>query len=193
MKQIKVFALFNLIILLSFVILFLTSSDCRKNNSFFCRNNNYKNITEFSVEVETTTENGIPVDTSGQEVDLDQIDELTIQLEECLDIVIPRDCFIVKVAPNWYNSQCSGQEVFPCNTPISVCLAKEDITIDDLCLLPLGEECPPNKCRCACRATIQDNFIIVTTPDLRLYKAELARMVLGINNPWTAEYSHCLR
>lgn len=114
-----------------------------------------------------------------EELDQEELDRQTASLEECLEISIERECLTVKVAPDWYISPCSGQEIFPCAMPKEVCLNK-GLTEEDL------ERCP-----CSCRAIIQDENTIIVTPNLFLYRGELARMVTGVNNPWR-DYSHCL-
>lgn len=145
-----------------------------------CYHNNYLNITDYQVHVDSITPHGIKVDSSGEEVDLREIDRQVDALEECLETSIQRTCLRIKVAPDWYISECSGQQLFPCDINDQVCLDK-GLTEEDL------EICP-----CNCRATIQDENTIIVTPDLRLLRGELARMITGINNPWIPEISPCL-
>jgi hypothetical protein len=121
---------------------------------------------------------GIRVDSSGEQIDLTELDRQTNMLEDCLGIPVNTDCITVKVAPDWYISPCSGQQLFPCNVDDQLCLDKG---------VELTEEC-----QCNCRAIIQDENTIIVTPDLYLYRTELARMITGINNPWIEGVSHCL-
>jgi hypothetical protein len=144
-----------------------------------CYRNGYGNITSYEVDPAIITAGGIRVDDPLRELDLEELDRQTDFLEDCLEIPIERDCLTVKVAPDWYISPCSGQELFPCEMPEQVCLDKE-LTEEDL------EVCP-----CSCRAIIQDETTVVVTPNLLLYRGELARMITGENNPWP-NYSHCL-
>ncbi len=143
-----------------------------------CYNNHYLDITTYDISQNLSTTNGIKVDDPQRELDLAELDRQTTSLEECLRITVNRQCLIVKVAPDWYTSPCSGQQLFPCDIPISVCEDKG---------ITLTEECP-----CNCRAIIQNENTIIVTPDLLLYRAELARMVTGVNNPWVPTLSHCL-
>jgi hypothetical protein len=147
----------------------------------YCYWNGYMNITSYVVNPTTMTEGGIRVDDPEEQLDLDELDRQTDSLEECLGMTIERDCLTVKVAPDWYISECSGQELFPCEMPDSVCLSPDKgLTEEDL------ERCP-----CNCRAIIQDETTVIVTPNLLLYRGELARMVTGENNPWP-NYSSCL-
>lgn len=176
-----------------------------------CYWNNYRNITGYNINPSTETPNGIAVDTSGFDVDLEEIDRQVDSLENCLrtafaenpfideetaelqdcridgyefrtefdpEITINRDCLVVKIATDWSVSPCSGQQVFPCNIDPAVCEAKG---------IEVTEECP-----CMCRSMIQDENVIITTPDLYLFRGELARMITGCNNPWFDPVSQCL-
>ncbi len=144
-----------------------------------CYRNGYPNITSYEINQTGITTGGVNFDDPLEELDVEELDRQTDYLEECLELTIERTCLLVKVAPDWYYSDCSGQQLFPCDIDIQVCLDKE-LTLEDL------DECP-----CNCRATIQDDNTIIVTPDLLLYRGELARMVIGENNPWL-NYSSCL-
>jgi hypothetical protein len=159
------------------LVLTLFLFNCPDEN---CYPNNYPNITSYEINITNTTNTGINIDDPLEEIDIEELERQTSALEECLGVTIDRNCLLVKVAPDWYISPCSGNQLFPCNINIQECLDK-GLTLEDL------EECP-----CNCRARIQDNNIIIVTPDLLIYRGELARMVLGVNNPWP-RYSHCLQ
>ncbi|MEA3272143.1 MAG: hypothetical protein U9P90_00570 [Patescibacteria group bacterium] len=176
-----------------------------------CYYNNYQNITDYGISPNTETPNGIAVDTSEFDVDLEEIDRQVDSLESCLreafaenslideetavaqdcrvdgfglrrefdlEFTINRDCLIVKIASDWSVSSCSGQQVFPCDINPAVCEAKG---------IEVTDECP-----CMCRSMLQDENTVVTTPNLYLFRGELARMVTGCNNPWFAPISQCL-
>lgn len=173
-----------------------------------CYVNHYRNITNYDVIPETLTPNDVLVDTSGFDVDLAEIDRQIDEMEVCVqnalfdgidmptaqaqgcrdsnlnyrtdftDISVRRECLTVKIAPDWYVSACSGQEVFPCDIPPQVCIDKG---------LEITDECP-----CRCRSAIQDENVVVTTPNLYLFRGELARMITGCNNPWFGAVSRCL-
>ena len=85
-------------------------------------------------------------------------------------------CLVVKVAPDWRISPCTGSEVFPCNVPFASCAAK-------------GQT--PNSCPCSCRAIIQDQGIIVTTPNLELFPGQLTTVLTGCFNPWVFPLNEC--
>lgn len=156
----------------------LVLSCASKHTNLQCYDNRYMNITSYEVEPSVVTESGIWVDPSGYQVDLIELDRQVDDFEECSGFTVKRNCLTVKIASDWYVSPCSGQQVFPCRINPRVCTDKD---------IEITEECP-----CRCRAMIQDENTIVTTPNLYLFRGELARMVLGINNPWVDGISHCL-
>ncbi len=88
-----------------------------------------------------------------------------------------RSCMLVKLAPDWYTSKCSGEQIFPCNVPLVSCTSKGFI--------------PTAECPCACRAMIQDNTTIIVTPNLKLLPAYLTTLLTSCNNPWTETLAKC--
>ena len=144
------------------------------NCSFNGYNYPFDTITNYNVNINKVSPDGIQVDDERNELNLLELDRQTNALEKCLGITIYRTFFKVKVAPDWYISKCSGQQLFPCDDDGHGCEDKD---------LPITEECP-----CNCRARIQNNNIIVVTPNLLLYRAELARMVTKRNNPWSYDW-----
>lgn len=138
-----------------------------------CYHNNYLNVTDYEIQPDLITLGGVEVDTSWQEVNIIAIDQAVEELEECLSTDIRRECLTIKIAPDWYTSPCSGEQLFPCRISEVVCLDKGVV--------------PTKLCPCNCRAVIQDETTIITTPNLLLLKAELARMITGVNNPWVDE------
>jgi hypothetical protein len=89
----------------------------------------------------------------------------------------PRSCVVVKVAPDWRRSPCSGEQVFPCWVGDGPCLAK-------------GEQ-PSPECPCSCRAVIQNQDVVVTTPDLRLFPAALVSLATDCDSPWSGRLKSC--
>ncbi len=167
-----------------------------------CYHNNYQTLKRYPVNFTQMTSMGIGVDSTGQKVDLAIIDRLTSQLDICLeksfkanptitselakkadcrtDVGVPRvrfdniyikTCFKVKVPNDWEYSKCYPEEqLLPISAPDALCEAKG---------LHPTPECP-----CRWRVETQDDYIIVSPPNLKLFKAELARMVTGCNNVW---------
>ncbi|MFA5135271.1 MAG: hypothetical protein WC505_05835 [Patescibacteria group bacterium] len=119
---------------------------------------------------------------------LDEIDRRTVALETCLKKNkvwdhINYNWINVYVPKDWYVSTCSGEQLVPSTPALKECRIK-GLKIDDKCL---GLPKPTTDCPCVCnhRAVVQNNGWIITAPNLKLYKAELARLVLAAQNPWT--------
>ncbi|MEK7625100.1 MAG: hypothetical protein AAB467_01985 [Patescibacteria group bacterium] len=156
----------------------------------------YNFYNQFSYRVTPTqwTTDGIAIDPTGQEAPPERIDELTHEVETCLadafgnpphlpddvrrdadclveTFTLPYDrvCLTVKIPDDWTLS-CSGDQVLPRVAPAELCRAK-------------GLE-PSPECPCRWRGGIQDNSVIVVTPNLFLYKDPLVRMITSCNNPW---------
>jgi hypothetical protein len=172
----------KLLLISCFLVLFPNCQSCNDN----CYYNYYANVTDYKVDAETKTPVlAIPVMTNGFDVDLTKIDEIIFSVENCLSVKLKRECLEDVIPPDWYISYCvnpEGEELFPCRVDPQVC-ADKGLPIDPDCVpgqLP-DEDCP---CPCNCRATIQDENIIITTPNLKLFSAELIRMMTGVNNIW---------
>jgi len=128
-----------------------------------------------------------------------RVDTLVDRLEACLVAAgelkeIRRRSFAVMVPSDWYVSKCSGEQLIPALARCELCRAK-GLEIKDECC---GLRTPTPACPCVCnfRATVQWGRIVVTAPNLKLFKAELARMVLypKHNNPWvTPAVAACVR
>ena len=175
----------------TFIILFLTAS-CGNNSD--CRIFNYASQFNYKTNFNQTTPLGIQIDTSNQQIDLNLIDALTAEVEQCLtknfpnhtlpanvmisgqcavklfDCPFNRSCFKIKIPNDWVWSCDKTQQLLPYNTPQAGCIAKG--------LMP-NAECP-----CRWRGGLQGN-IIVTTPSLIIYKDPLIRLLTGCNNPWS--------
>jgi hypothetical protein len=131
------------------------------------------------------------------------VDTKTTELEACLQKngvlakKIRRDWFGVYIPKGWYVSTCSKEQLIPSRISYKLCEAKkhdgEPIKIEEECR---NHTHPTEICPCVCnvRAAIHYNFWVVTTPNFKLFKAELARLVTNQNNPWTnKKISSCLK
>jgi hypothetical protein len=138
----------------------------------------------YSVEPNQTTPSGVLIDASGQYIDLNEIDRKISETENCLarnfpngdlsgvegwcsvlkfEPFIDRHCITVKIPSNWSWS-CDGKEqLLADDAPQEGCGAK-------------GFKEDPD-CPCKWRAGIQDGGIIITTPNLRLFKDPLVKMI----------------
>lgn len=157
------------------VITWIGISACQNNE---CYSNNYLALKNYPLSFTQSTLSGIQVDSTGQIVDLNKIDRLTSELEQCLNILIKRSCLYVKIPNDWFYSSCTGEELLDIPAPPNLCQEKSlDI----------------QKCSCYWRVAIQNDNTIITPPGFKLYKAELARMVTGINDIWhSKEIVECL-
>lgn len=170
----------------------LILNDCY---SEVCLYRSYVSQFDYKVKISDTTPDGIQVDTSGQDIDLDKLDRLTRETELCLEAefgnppVIPedvmlegectsnsfalpfhRECFDVKVPNDWVMSCDGTQQLLPALAPQQGCLDK-------------GLE-PNSDCPCRWRGGLQNSNTIVTTPSMIIYKDPLIRFGTGCNNPW---------
>ena len=156
----------------------------------------FLNITDYQIKGEyKISPAGIKVYPNNNEINLNDIDLKVLELEECLQLSIHRDWFSVYIPNDWYwsNPICSDdpQQLIPSEVDYKLCEAK-GLVIEEECrdLKYPTEKCP---CVCNCRSTIQNNNVIITTPNLKLFKMPLARMVLWpeyvLDNE---EYTKCL-
>ena len=146
-----------------------------------CYDNLYMNVTNYNYEPNFwTPTRHIPIYTQ-TEIDLDEIEFLIDMTEDCLGINLNTTCFTIYVPDDWYTSTCSGQQLFPCdivkaNNGYNICEQDKHLIVT--------EECP-----CNCRATIQDENTIITTPNLMLFGMSLVRMMSGVTNPYSEEWT----
>jgi hypothetical protein len=137
------------------------------------------------------TNDGIKVYNEYEEVDLSLVDIKVRELETCLNIKIKRCCFALLIPNDWFLSECSGEQMLPVAAPYSQCESK-GIYVPENCrgLNKPTQECP---CICTYRVALQEDYYIITPPNLKLFKSELARLVTNINNPWEDKnISKCL-
>lgn len=120
----------------------------------------------------------------GESISSGQLDEYTNAVETCLARSIDRSSFVVLEAPDWYQApaactlpQWGPQELLPVQAPEDGCTAK-------------GFS-PNATCPCAWRGGIAWPNIIVTTPDLVIYKDPLIRFLLHTSDPWIPGLSVC--
>ncbi len=121
-----------------------------------------------------------------------QIDKKADELEACLlktgalKEKLRRDWFGVYVPSDWYVSTCSKEQLVPSVPSCRLCIDQKGLPLPEKCC---GLRKPTAACPCVCnvRATIQDTYWIVTAPNLKLFKAELARLATNQNNPWKVE------
>jgi len=187
----------NLLVFLLLISSCSGSDNCQPN--YF-----YQDQTTYEVNPEFTTSQGIDIDTTGQNISLELIDQLTDEVEDCLiktfgfppiiterimqqgmclyetfELPINRECLTVKIPDDWILSCKGDQQVLPALAPAEYCIEQE-------------KGIPTSECPCRWRAGIQDNLTIVTTPSLYLYKDPLIRIVTGCNNPWGhPALAHC--
>jgi hypothetical protein len=154
---------------------------CNGRKCFYC--NNYLSFTNYNVDnyqYYTTNKGSIVYQSTFLDNEiLESIDQKIDELEDCLELSIKRTEIHILIPNDWFISPCSGQQLLPYNAPEALCEQK-------------GIK-PTQDCPCMWRVALQDNWLIVTPPNLLLFKAELTRLVTGINNPWlNNEISKCL-
>ena len=169
-------------------IIILTIGISNYCNGPKCYPGSFKNITHYSVKTALTTPGGIPIDVRGvtEDINYTKLDSIILETKQCLEDLgypeISLSCLKIKVAANWYLAHDGITQVFPCDIDQSVCDKK----------VKSGQLPDLNK-KCACRATIQNNDIIIIPPNLGLLRSELVRLFTGINYIWTPELRKCVQ
>lgn len=158
-------------------------------------NYDFPDQTAYDIHPSLATRDFILVDASGLDINLDKIDRLTNEVEECLtktfgnppilseqtvadgqcqggtfELPIRRQCLVVKVAKDWFLSKYEYGGTHHQQLPYTnggMCTNKG---------LPAGV--------CYYRAGIQDDLTIAVPPSFYLYKDPLVRIVTGCRNPW---------
>lgn len=158
--------------------------------SYPCYPNAHRpNYTSYQTTVTYRTPGGISVDDAKLQLDPALVDDIAADVLGCLEAAAPldanesamamcgrapvyeiRSCLVLKVPDNWYTSNCTGSQLFPCNVPNQSCLNK-GLT-------------PTNSCPCACRASIQDEAVIVTAPNLELLPGKMVELFTGCSQIW---------
>jgi hypothetical protein len=152
--------------------------------------NFYLDVTHYQIDRKrgTRTAKGILVVRADSVVTptfLQEIDRLTDQVDACLQTKgfkpIKRNWFGVFVPADWYVSTCSGEQLIPSTPPCQGCYDKN---------LPIPKECcglakPTTTCPCVCNCrAVAQGFWLITTPNLKLFKAEMCRISTGVNSCW---------
>lgn len=128
-------------------------------------------ITNYDVSPNVQTPDGISVDSSGMDIDLNFMDSETKKTEDCLELSIDREGFNVKVAPDWYVFPDDRRaQVFPCDLPPSYC---------------------GNQPTCVCAGVVQPPNTIVITPNLKAYRHELIHLVAGAHSHDDPVFARC--
>lgn len=151
----------------------------------------FLNVTDYSIKGDyEISPAGIKVYTNGNDINLNDIDMKVLELEQCLQMSIHRDWFSVYIPSDWYVSPCSGEQEIPSKVDPELCRAK-GLIIEEECewVDYPTEGCP---CPCSARSTIQDNDVVITTPNLKLFKMPLARMVMYPKYMIGSELEHCM-
>jgi hypothetical protein len=186
---------------LSFVLFFVFFTDCTTHDlENKCLVRNLQDMTNYSVTLTSTTPDGVKVDTSKNNIDLDLIDCVINEVESCLQRKFPtgkisdsvakesrclstielpfdRECITIKIPDDWHVG-CSGEQLLSIPAPLEGCTIKN--------------ENYPIECGCYWRGAVQDNRTIVVTPNLKLLPDWLIRTSTGCLNPWgSTELSEC--
>ena len=169
----------------------------------------FRFLSQFDYEVNPTlvTPKGIEVDLSGQSISLEDIDRKVAEVEDCLAKTfsggqIPeedfasgqcqkktfnphvcRDCLVVKIPNDWELSCNNNPQT---NQPFQL-LPLSHTTYDPTPGCIAKGLMPTPECPCRWRAGLQDNHIIVATPDLYNFKDPLIRYITGCNGFWYDE------
>jgi len=160
----------------------------------------YMYYVDYDVNIDARTPDGIPVDTAGRIYDLEMLDEMALEVKECIKKNFPslsvtkevreagacsevdfRDsywntwnygCWQVKFDPDW-TVGCSGNQVLSQGPPVPAgtqCGGKKDMITT--------RECP-----CRYRMAVFGKTFVIT-PDARLFKDGLVRAITSCKNPW---------
>jgi len=142
-----------------------------------CSSQHFQNVTDYHIGGDYIfSRRGIKIYPNGNNINYNLIDKKVNEVEECLHMSIDRDSFSVYIPDDWYISSCSGEQLIPSRVNPDLCRVKG---------IEIEEECewvkyPNKKCPCPCniRAGIQDDTVIITTPNLKLFKMPLVRMLV---------------
>lgn len=159
-------------------------------------NSRLASVTSYSVQTPESTTWGVKY---GGPLDPVVLDTLVARVSACLaripepspEAKVVMDCpdrplrrevdpalFDVMVAHDWRPSAFDrNEQVFPCHVDPQLCRDK-------------GLE-PSVEKPCQCRATVQGGRTIIVTPNLKLFPAELVRLVTACNYVWEPALSEC--
>ena len=88
-----------------------------------------------------------------------------------------RECLRVAEVPDWHLTCDGSEQVFNCSVGPQRCLEKGQV--------------PTPECPCSCRAQIQYNTVVWTTPNRKLLAAYLVTLFTGCLSPWTPTLAPC--
>jgi len=148
------------------------------------------NVTQLPVHVTGQTPGELLIDDPSLELHQEDVDRITAEVIACVSsATITRDnlcvdepamgtdiyqCMVVKV-PKWQYSACTGEQVYDCDVPAESCSIK-------------GQT---GSCACRCRGAIQDGYVMVVTPNLKLYAGTLTQYLTGCWYVWTGDLERC--
>jgi len=125
----------------------------------------------YEVHPDALTPSGIPVDTSGTGVDVEEIDRRVQAVASCLGVTAESPT--IKVAPDSIPSCVGAWLLLPIEAPVEGCYAKV--------------QTPSDACPCHWRTGIQPDGSIVIPPDLYNLGDPLTRIMAAVYDPWTNE------
>jgi hypothetical protein len=171
--------------------------------------NNYQNVSNYSIKVNSYTAKGIAVDTSGQQISLLDMDARTDNVEACLSKLYPngmlpsnvvskgsclyhsfnthieRQYIQVKIADDWFLTPlaCSipgyGQQEVLKGAPADQKLCEAKGLV------------VTQQCQCYYRDVVQDQSDIVTTPNLHMFDEALIKIVTSCGFTWIPGLQEC--
>jgi hypothetical protein len=139
--------------------------------------------THYSPRPDVATPLGVRVDRSGQNVDLNRVDQAVAQVEACLGRPIEAHCLRVYVPTAWQMS-ChvadGGHYQLLSEHPADqrACDAKPEI------------DGPAPGCPCLWRV-LRQGATIIAPPDLRMLPAGIVSVATGIDDPWPTPLAAC--
>jgi hypothetical protein len=120
---------------------------------------------------------GILYNDYNQHINVNTIDKVVNNLQQCLGYIIDRSKFVILFPTNWTLNCNKSQQILPIigignssNNNNSNCHEKE------LC---------GNNVTCHYRAVVAQPNVIVTTPSMYLLKDALTRFITGSTHPWS--------
>ena len=130
-----------------------------------------KNITSYGYHPDATTTNGYRIDTNGQRVDLTAIDAIIQETTECFATLGVPDfeppdpsCVKIVIADDWFHPADNPTvQIFPCDLPNAQ----------------------------GCVGVIQNNQIMIVTPDLAALAHELTHVQTGAGDPFPENWRQC--
>lgn len=138
-------------------------------------------IPHYKVMTNIVTTNGINIDTSGQEINITDVENLINNIDQCMLLLEPtiegyclskvfvkpdKTCITIKVVNDWFIG-CSGNQLLPWLAPEEACYNKKHY------------DCP-----CHWRSGMQDGHTVITTPNFLLFADWYIKVFYGCWQPW---------